>query len=299
MGSIAFLVRTCELTSEKLRRLRRWHRELLEGAPHVDFWLLYDVDARCISRRTPWRTWSTPVPPHIFNYTSKSMEHAFPALRAVSSNCVPQERRLAKPWVYHQESIALFYQSHGRHYRQYWVFEDDSDFSGNVADFVRSYKWEAADLLSQPHAVTGSVRRPVPAGWIWSTCSTPAFAEAVPPHSRRAAAEHVQRMSRRLLRHLHAASRRGLVAHSELSVPSLCLRFNLTWRPLRKQHIGDRYKFDTRLTEDEFAAAPRGKLYHAVKPNPSISMYKNKDIIPVVDEPLDGGPLFNPTFMLM
>lgn len=287
----AFLVRTCELTPEKRARLLRWHRQLLAGAPLYDFWLLYDVDARCIGS-TPWRTWSSPAPPNVFNYTSKAMEYAFPALRAVSSSCVPQEQRLAKPWVYHQESIALFYQRHGQRYRRYWVFEDDVDFTGDMSDFVKAYRWDSADLLSQPHAVTGSVHEPVPQHWIWSTCSTPAFAAAVPPQSRRAAAEHVQRLSHRLLRSLNAASRQGLVAHSELSVPSLCIRSNLTWRPLHPQHIGDRYQFDTRMTEDDFAAAPRGKLYHAVKPNPTAAKYKDKDIIPLADVPLDGGPLF-------
>lgn len=293
-AATAFLVRTCELTEEKAKRLQKWHTDLHERARNVDFWLAYDVDARCISKEHPWRTW-TPRP-YVFNYSSAWMEASYPALWNVRS-CAPQERHLAKPWVYHQESIALFFVRHGRRYRHTWVFEDDADYSGHISDFLAAYSDDDADLLSQPHAVTGDIDAIVPASWIWNECVTPSFAAAIPRRARRAAAEHVQRFSRRFLRHLHMASRNGLVAHSELSIPSLCKARlyhapPFSWRALKPHHIGHKYCFDTRMTEDEFSSAPRGKLYHAVKPNPVSAELKDKDLIPQIDVPLDGGALF-------
>ena len=261
-----FLVRTCSLDSLKIQRLRRWQQDLQAHSWGTSFWVQCDVSPRCNCGNAHTLGFQS------FNYSSATMESAYPALRAIPP-CVPQERGLARPWVYHAETLGLFHSAAMRSalkkYDYLWVFEDDADYTGRVSALIKSYKSVSADLLSQPLGIdvlqNYDITRPVPNYWLWVNCTTPAFQEAVRPTERRAAAEHVQRLSHRLLDYIHKSSSAGLVAHSELSIPSLCRRGGFTWRSFRRKHVGRPFTFYARLTPEEFARAPRGKLYHGIK----------------------------------
>jgi len=142
-----------------------------------------------------------------------------------------------------------------------------ADFSGSISDLISSYASDATDLIAQPHDVTGgSMDVAIPHDWLWIDCTSAAFAAAVPIPSRRAVREHAQRLSSRLLQYLREASRKGVVAESEMSVPSLARLGNFSWTSFRPEHVGTKFSFNTRLSQSEFDAEPPRRLYHAIKP---------------------------------
>mmetsp|Transcript_29458 Transcript_29458/g.66567 ORF Transcript_29458/g.66567 Transcript_29458/m.66567 type:complete len:123 (+) Transcript_29458:575-943(+) len=101
--------------------------------------------------------------------------------------------------------------------------------------------------------------------WCWyHTCSTE-FVERIGGRPRLSSPEHVQRFSKRYLDTMTSWLHSGATAWSEMLMVMLCESSGLTLGFLKPRHIGDPFSFEGRVTREQFAAAPVGRFYHALK----------------------------------
>jgi len=195
----------------------------------------------------------------------EEMRKAIPDTQNVrDSFTLPCRKSLA--WCYHVEAILLWWlhvAGGADDPSSVWVIEDDVGYSGDMFAFVQAYANDPSDLIAHAY-------QRVDPGWVWCNTASPGFLELAPLAERVRCAEHVQRMSGRLLRALHRHCTQRVSAWSEMSVPTLCRKMLLRAGPLREEHIGAVFTFDGKVPEavwPRICSEPstRGKWWHALK----------------------------------
>lgn len=213
-------------------------------------------------------------------YTEADMATAFPVmaeLRASVPNTqdvidafsLPCRKSLA--WGFHVEAILLWWArtcGTSEEPSAVWIVEDDAGYSGDLVAFLRSMECEGSKVRNAD-LVTHGLRR-VEESWVWRDTGSPAFLQLAPRTRRLRCAEHLQRMSARLLRALHDYCLQGVSAWSEMSVPTLCSLAGLRLEALPAEHIGMVFAFDGKVPPTAWprlcaSAATKNKWWHALK----------------------------------
>ncbi|CAJ1371996.1 unnamed protein product, partial [Effrenium voratum] len=261
---VAVLVRVHGGTSQAmLRRHLAWAEEAREAerrlqAP-VSVWLLADETFAGQSIQDRLRGIAGEVgaglaggAPQVFSYREAEMVQRFPALEAIRAalpdrpevrDCfrLPGLKSLA--WCFHVESLLLWWAREGAPKPKYlWVLEDDVGYSGHLGHFLSAYQHEPADLVS--HAL-----QPAEPTWVWYTAASKAFDDLV-QRPRLRCAEHVQRLSSRLMEALQNFARSGVSGWSEMSVPTLCQLAGLSYCPLKPEQVGQIFTFNGKVPEE-------------------------------------------------
>ena len=152
-------------------------------------------------------------------------------------------------------------------FAQVWAFEDDVGYTGSVADLVKRLRSNRSDLVAWVQ------QSPVSPSWVWFNCATRRFCRRFAQKRRKKMREHAVRLSHALLETLLAASRRGEIAWSESSIPTLCLASStLRFTHLRPFVAQGYYNWDTRVEPAEWeelvvsqSPSKKRKLFHALK----------------------------------
>lgn len=270
-GWTAVLVRTHNPTPAALRRITDWAAEL-DAAPadkgRWQLWVQADV-SECGGRRPAAAELLSSLRGaangRVHALTEDAMAAAFPALRCVPLR-KPGGRATSLAYGFHCEAAALWWRAHGAGCRAVWVMEDDVGCSGPLLSLLGAYSVHAGDLVTHRWATRHH-------SWHWRDAVSPGFAACCPHLSQQLfSREHVQRWSAALLAAMDALSAAGACAWSEMATPSLCRRLGLQEGLLMTRHLGEKFAFNTRVREDEWAgicaadaAASGGRLYHALK----------------------------------
>lgn len=210
-----------------------------------------------------------------FRYTEGDMMKAFDTVSEVQAalpdtqdvkDCFTHPCRKSMAWGCHVEALLLWW----RHVADspleptaIWVIEDDAGYSGDLANFVEAYSCESADLIAH------GLQRARP-DWVWNTTATRSFLETAMPEARLRCAEHVQRLSARMLRALHQYCEDGISAWSEMSAPTLCRLAGMEYASLRPEHVGSIFVFDGKVSQAMWEAICarsdlQNKWWHALK----------------------------------
>mmetsp|Transcript_91515 Transcript_91515/g.284714 ORF Transcript_91515/g.284714 Transcript_91515/m.284714 type:complete len:340 (+) Transcript_91515:3-1022(+) len=286
-GRVAFLVRTCRPTDAMLGRIAQWALEL---GPEVDFFVSVDETTEA-ARSTAPRLQAlcrerglAEGRVRVHRYTEAELEAAYPALLELREKLpngpldIPGKSGLrSMAWMFHSEPLGhwLRWLERPGAYAFVWVLEDDVGCSGRMDELVAAYAAEPHDLISGRWISTPAPREPpqgpsFTGGWYWYYAITAAFEARVPPERRLITEEHVQRISMRLLEEVERWCRDGVSTVSEQLVPTVAYASGMMLRPLRDEHIGEPFHYETRLEEAEWdkilaSAESPGRLYHALK----------------------------------
>ncbi|KAL1526754.1 hypothetical protein AB1Y20_015450 [Prymnesium parvum] len=275
-GRQAFLVRLVKPTEAATCRLLEWSACVAKSSPDIECWISVDNsfpmsrETRSRLRRLAQGGWLR------HTYNEERMIQAFPELERmfkvpevkvelVKDKQLGRQRSLA--WGFHTEALCLWWEDVGRCFSNVWVFEDDVGYTGDISTLLEDFRSAPEDL------VAFLLKTPLPPSWHWYDASSRRFKRRFPVGSkkRRKIREHVVRISFRLMEKLDECSRRGEIAWSECSIPSICLDepgmtcFDL--HPYVKK-----YNWNSRVTEREWEAlcehgtpSKKHKLYHALK----------------------------------
>mmetsp|Transcript_126958 Transcript_126958/g.353575 ORF Transcript_126958/g.353575 Transcript_126958/m.353575 type:complete len:341 (-) Transcript_126958:9-1031(-) len=285
-GNVAIVVRVHNGTSEAmLRRHVEWASELAcEAAQHNDepplLWFLVDetYGGEYARRRIYDFIHEAGLGMESIRcvpYTEAEMISKFPVLHKLREalpdtqnvrDCfvLPCQKSLA--WCYHVEAILVWWVQVTTGSKEppfVWVIEDDAGYSGSISRFIRAYSDNNSDLLT--HAL-----QRVHKEWVWYNTASPAFLDLAHLTERLRCAEHVQRMSSRLLHILHQYSIQGVSGWSEMSVPTLCRMVRFKLGTLRSEHIGGVFAFDGKVPQalwPGICAEPstQNRWWHALK----------------------------------
>jgi len=283
----ALLVRTCRPSDAMVERMLRWAQEL---GPEIDFFVSIDETFEAAHSTAP--RIEAAAQEHgllegrvrLHRYTELELAGDYPALvelRAKLPNGpldIPGKGGLrSMAWMFHSEPLGHWLRSlkDPDAYSFVWVMEDDVGFSGNISELVQSYAADPHDLISGRWISTPAPREPpqgprFTGGWYWYYDITDAFDQRVPPEQRCITEEHVQRISFRLLREIERWCREGASTVSEQLVPTVACVSGMPVKPLREEHIGDPFHYETKLDEASWkqilaSGESPGRLYHALK----------------------------------
>lgn len=252
------LVRSHNPTAAALGRVKRWEADL--ASEGISLFVSIDVSLRP-GRRTARELRGM----NLHTYRCADVIREYDALGSVVSTATRISSTMPLPelsilsWGFHLECINIWAQVHASEFDFVWVVEDDVGFAGSIAAFIRAYSSNSADLLCE------SVE-PVTDEWTWRGVASKPFIESVTMFK---AAEHVQRFSARFLGAAHSLARRGTVAWSEMAAPSLCMHIQYDLALFDAAHVGHKYAFDARVTQEEWESLDNGagvpRIYHALK----------------------------------
>lgn len=280
-GMAPLCVRVHRLTIAQAKRITSWTSAL--GRVDVLADVTLDAGAKAVSLlRTTLRDAGMLGRVRFLEFTSAMMEKEYLHLLHPSL----QHYRQLHPWMLLAMSHAWAYTAEGititglgrdaaDEGKHTWIFEHDCDWAGDIADLITAYADDEADLIAKvlrprERAAQGGDGNPdneTLDEWMWYDCATPDF------HRRYGACRgtahvHAARVSAKLLRALHQASRSGAIGYGEMALPTVCVGEGLIWRPLRPEHVGSAYSPEGHMPREAFEllqAARTNKLFHALK----------------------------------
>ena len=250
-GSVILVVRAHRPSQHSLMRTR----QLAETA---DVYVSLDCTALSTAEIRGIRAALKDIPLH--TYTSGDMSKEYPALLSLS------HLRYAGSFGYgfHAEALGLLLAHLPAHASTIWVLEDDAAFAGPAAALLSAHAQSRADLLLLPTPGENPASLNDVSHWFNREIGTELFLRDV---KRTWSLEMVQRFSLRFLRYLHECSKKGVIAWSEMSVPSLCVHGGFSWERINSRNVGRQCSaFGHRISLQEWESTPaNNRLYHPLK----------------------------------
>lgn len=305
MERTAIVVRTYAPTKAAKSRILSWVEELEPFG--ADVWVSVDT-TRLLGRQTYSQFKGVPEL-RVHAYSQEELLARYPSLAEACTmlpqgicSCVGNGNK-SIAWGFHCECILCWWAKYGEKYDFVWVLEDDVGCDGNLGEMFACYA-EHDLLLGQADLITKANPKPnlemvqafgetyrglspqqvryppfehLQQGWNWYYSATPTYLHAfcdAGSHARVVSPEFVQRLSRSLLEALERWASSGRNAWSEEMTPTVCMAEGLVFRPIRDEHIGAPFKWDGRLSLEDWEsclrqASDRGTrrqlLYHALK----------------------------------
>lgn len=212
---------------------------------------------------------------HIHRYTEQDLLKNFPGLLPLQTYILKEmkvqemiSKKCTMAWGFHVEALLLWWKWSLKKKQEYdyvWVFEDDVGIKGSLLDLLQCYQDEQADLLTDnAHSMNED--------WFWKNVHTSNFLNQTGGNELTCCSEHVQRFSNKLMERLTNLCSNGVHAWSEAFTSTVANNADdLILKGFCVENVGDPYKWNGRVTEDEWIAIMKEeesstpKMYHALK----------------------------------
>jgi hypothetical protein len=269
LRNLAFIVRAPHYSNGRIQRIKRWISEFNSTLDdQVDVWIASDVSNSDWAITKISEDLDSDFPGHfqVFTYTVDHLIERFPNVKEV-----PMKEGQSYGWLIPLLHLQVWWTHVNRSYHHVWAIEDDTDRCGSIAELVSFYEddpqFADSDLISDE-----LVKRDH--NWPHFRESNSKFDALIGDEERYFSHEHFQRYSHRFLNQLLKSGLQGIHAQSEMFTPSFCKKLSSAnlckFEPLKQEHIGDKYGWNDRLSEDKLSTkcnSPEGngRLFHAMK----------------------------------
>jgi len=270
---VAFLVRTCAPTAEMTKRITQWVSNL-QVSSKVDAFVSIDQTHTHTNNVSHLLNTLDSVgfdPSHIHRYSVDDMVKAYPALEYKGDMLVPCRghycvSRTEFGHRYVTAAVDLFLQTLSHTHRTYdyvWLLADDVGYTGDISHLLGKYSGSADDLISSSDTL----------GLRTFSWETDLYKKWALPTQRVMAADHVIRLSSRLLGRLNHWLKAGAISMGECMPATVCQIEQMKCSPLNATDRGPVFRiFAHTISQADWEAFQRNdtelgmpRLYHSLK----------------------------------